>query len=129
MPMELLQIASFREMLFQSRNAEEALLVILNACARTTRKVSDIEHFDPTAFGAWFKRIQGQRSGAESVLAADCLSFLNLSWAKLVTADLYGANLAGADLSRADLEGANLAGANLEGANLEGARRIKRKLP
>ena len=77
--MEQLQIASFRKMLFQSRNAEEALLVVLNACARVTDKVSKIEHPDPTAFGAWFKRIQGQRSGAESVLAADCLSFLNLS--------------------------------------------------
>ncbi len=63
MPMELLQVAPFKEALFQSRNAEEALLAALNACARITGKVSDIEHPDPTAFGAWFKRIQGQRGG------------------------------------------------------------------
>ena len=150
-PMEQLQIASFREMLFQSRNAEEALLVILNGCARVTHKVSEIEHPDPRAFGAWFKRIQGQRSGPESVLAAECLSFLNLSAVQLDIADLYGANLAwsnlrdteaylsclvqanleganvkgavlgGANLRRANLERANLEGANLQGANLERA--------
>ena len=141
MPMEQLQIPSFREMLFQSRNAEEALLVVLNACARVTHKVSEIEHPDPTAFGAWFKRIQGQRSSAESILAADCLSFLNLSQAQLHIADLYGANLAWSNLrgtaayltcfAQANLQGAHLerallpravfTGAHLEGAHLEGA--------
>ncbi len=64
MPIELLQVAPFREALFQSRNAEEALLAALNACASVTGIVSKIEHPDPTAFGAWFKRIQGQRAGS-----------------------------------------------------------------
>ena len=74
MPMEQLQLGSFREALFQSRNAEEALLVALNACARVTEQVSAIEHPDRTVFGAWFKRMQGQqRAGGESVLAAKCL--------------------------------------------------------
>lgn len=151
MPMEQLQITPFKEALFQSRNAEEALLVALNACGRTTEQVSAIEHADPTAFGAWFRRIQGQRTGPESVLAARCLSYLDLAGVFLDIGDFYNADLSAADLRHvnahfasfghtvlrqadlgeallsnsdfrgADLRGANLKGARLAGANLEGA--------
>ena len=141
MPIEQLQLPTFREALFESRNAEEALLVMLNACAVITGKVSKIEQPDPTAFGTWFRRIQGQRIGHEPVLAAECLSFLNLEntflhisdcaganfeYSNLCNIQAYhccfqGANLAGADLQRAWLRSANLEGANLRGANLEGA--------
>jgi len=116
--------------------------VMLNACAVITGKVSKIEQPDPTAFGTWFRRIQGQRIGHEPVLAAECLSFLNLENAFLHISDcaganfeysnlrniqayhccFQGANLAGADLQRAWLRSANLEGANLKGAKLRGAR-------
>lgn len=169
MPMEQLQLGTFKEALFQSRNAEEALLVALNACARITEQVSAIEHPDPAAFGAWFKRIQGQRTilpdtsilgnwlvlllgqriVGKSVLAADCLSFLDLSSTILHLCDFYGVNfrssklphvraayacfmittLKNTDLRNAHLERANLAGANLAGANLEGANLKGAKLP
>ncbi len=142
MPMEQLQLARFEEMLFQSRNSEEALLVVLNACARVTEQVSVIEYPHPTVFGAWFKRIQGQRTGAESILGADCLSFLDLGVSYLDMGDFYNANFrstkfqhvnahfacfARANLSNADLRGgifqqANLERANLQGANLQGAK-------
>ena len=146
MPIEQLQLPTFGQALFESRNAEEALLVMLNACAVITGIVSKIEQPDPTAFGAWFRRIQGQRIGPEPVLAAECLSFLNLEDAVLHISDCYWANfersnlrglqaklcclgranlrgtdLQGADLYGADLEEANLEGANLKGADLEGA--------
>ena len=136
MPMEQLQLGPFRDTLFQARNAEEALLVALNACSSVTAQVSAFEHPNPTAFGAWFKRIQGQRIGAESVLAASCLSFLDLSGTNLHIGDFYGATLRSTKLQRvqaafscfvqAGLENADLGGAwfvraNLEGANLEGA--------
>lgn len=39
MPMEQLRLATFQAALFQSRNAEEALLVSLNACALTTKQL------------------------------------------------------------------------------------------
>lgn len=52
MPMEQLHVVPFKEALFQSRNAEEALLAALNACARITQQRSTIEQPDPTAFGA-----------------------------------------------------------------------------
>jgi len=132
MPMEQLPIKAFKETLFQSRNAEEALLVALNACARVTQQVSAIKHPDATAFGAWFKRIQGQQGG-ESTLAAACLSFLELSGVVIYIDDFFASNLHAtklknvsaeyanfllADLTNADLEGADLVGANLVEANL-----------
>lgn len=131
MPMHRLPTKSFKESLFQSRNAEEALLVALNACARVTEQVSSIQQSSPTEFGAWFKRIQGQRDGDSSVIAAGCLSFLGLSGACLETADLYGANLDFSQLSglmahfacldAASLEGVGLRKADLGGASLRGA--------
>jgi uncharacterized protein YjbI with pentapeptide repeats len=139
MPMEQLQVTPFRDTLFQSRNAEEALLAALNACARVTAQISAITHPNPTAFGSWFRRIQGQRAGGDSVLAADCLSYLELEGTIVHISDFYtanfqcsdlrhagaaftcliAANLQGANLQRADLNEANLDGANLEGANLQ----------
>ncbi|MBF0337035.1 MAG: pentapeptide repeat-containing protein [Nitrospirae bacterium] len=112
------KVDTFPKMLSHSRNAEEALLVALNACARVTEKISDIEHPTPETFGTWFKRIQGQRIWFENVLAARCLSFLNLKDANLCITHFSYANLSGADLSGANLLGANLIMADLSGANL-----------
>ncbi len=158
MPMEQLQIGPFREALFQCRNAEESLLVALNACARVTGHVSDIQPLGPTVFGAWFRRIQGQRTGPKSALAADCLSFLDINGAFLDIGDFYGAdlrstNLQGvrasftcfsraklldADLRKstmyranfadADLKRARLADADLQEASFEGASLVDANL-
>lgn len=134
MPMEQLQLPSFKEAMFQSRNAEESLLAALNACARSTQQLSQIKWPTMTAFGEWFKRIQSQRTGGESALAADCLSYLDLSSSILYHGDFYGSNLSSsrlrhgtlaifihANLESADLQGADLLGAHLESANLLGA--------
>jgi uncharacterized protein YjbI with pentapeptide repeats len=116
--MEQLQIVPFKKSLFWSRNAEEALLAALNACARVTGQVSDIELPNSVAFGAWFKQIQGQRAGGESVLAAECLSHLNLSGAIPQTNDCYRAIFSYSDLAGANLKGDNFLDANLKGDNL-----------
>ena len=132
MPMDWLKFkCSFRIEMWQARNAEEALLAVLNACARVTEEISDIKWGSPETFGSWISRLQGQRVKEENVLALECMSFLNLQECILIRRDfiranLEGANLEGADLKmadleRADLERANLVGANLVGANLEGA--------
>jgi uncharacterized protein YjbI with pentapeptide repeats len=94
--------------------------------------ISPVVHPEPAAFGAWFKRIQGQRIGAESSLASKCLSFLNLNGTILDIADLYSANLDGSNLegvaahytclSQANLNGANLRNANFWRADLRDAR-------
>ncbi|MBE9004314.1 pentapeptide repeat-containing protein [Fortiea sp. LEGE XX443] len=135
MPMELLpEIKSFHQANQQARNAEEALLVVLNACARVTQKISKIEWPSletseaseeakaSNVFGAWISRLHGQRvSWSADVLCLNCLSFLDLQNCILTTKDFYKANLVGADLEGAYLREANLEGAYLEGAYLEGA--------
>jgi uncharacterized protein YjbI with pentapeptide repeats len=142
MPMEDLIVKrnlNFHSAMQQARNAEEALLAVLNACARVTQEISTIKWPSPEAFAAWISRLQGQRTGVDNVLVFECLSLLNLQGcflyyknffkAELIaenayrfrTANLEGANLRGANLVRANLEGANLRGANLRGANLRGA--------
>ncbi len=141
-PMELLDIRSFKEMMRQSRNAEESLMVIHYACAVKTRRVSAINWGDEeTAFGEWMKRLQGQRDSLGNRLVMGCLIFLNLREHTLYISDFYDANFNGSNLREANiwgttfressfvevrlervfLKGANLEGANLEGANLEGA--------
>jgi len=144
MPMERFRKNTFQQSMYQSRNAEEALLMALNGCARRTNLLSVVEGPTPESFGAWLKRVQGQRTGHENRLVMDCLSYLqlrrvylyiadldranlfgaNLGGAILGGADLSGADLSGADLSGADLSGANLTGANLRGADLRGANLI-----
>ncbi|MBU7581882.1 MAG: pentapeptide repeat-containing protein, partial [Nostoc sp. TH1S01] len=125
MPMELLpEIKSFHQANQQARNAEEALLVVLNACARVTQRISKIEWPDletseateklkaSNAFGAWISRLHGQRvSWSADVLCLDCLSFLDLQNCILTIKDFFRANL-----QRAILEGTILPRANLVGA-------------
>ncbi|NLZ04923.1 MAG: pentapeptide repeat-containing protein [Phycisphaerae bacterium] len=128
MPMEQLQIGPFRDVLFQSRNAEEALLAALNACARVTGQMSPIEHPTPTAFGAWFKRIQGQRSGPDSTLASECLSFLNLKGITLYISDFYETNLRSSDLEDLQASMTCFSNSNLCEANLRRAILVSSKL-
>ncbi|PZV19331.1 MAG: hypothetical protein DCF22_00165 [Leptolyngbya sp.] len=133
MPMERLNPRpDFQTENKQARNAEEALLAVLNTCARLTQELSEIEWSSETSFGSWISRLQGQRVDA-TVFCLKCLSFLplqncllafkdfvnaNLERANLRGAELFGANLEGASLQEANLEGANLQGANLRGAEL-----------
>ena len=122
MPMELLDTCpKYQEKCRQARNAEEALLVVLNACARVTRTISKIDWPSPDAAGNWIHRLRGQRRNKKNGLALTCLSRLDLSSCILYIQDLYGANLVGADLRGAILRGAILVGANLQRAILVGA--------
>ena len=142
MPMEAIKPRpNYQEEKRQARNAEESLLAVLNACARTTKEISQIKWHTPEAFGSWIAFLQPQRTGRDNTLAFQCLSFLNLEncilyirdlqeanlrgtnlrRATLMEANLREANLEGTKLQRADLEGANLLRTNLRGANLHGA--------
>ncbi|MFN6527081.1 pentapeptide repeat-containing protein [Nostoc sp. ChiSLP03a] len=120
MPMERLNPRpDFQEENRQARNAEEALLAVLNTCARVTKTVSKIQWHTPEAFGIWISRLQGQRiNGDTDVFCLNCLSFLDLQDCVLVFKDFYQANFEGTNLVRADLVGANFARANLVQANL-----------
>jgi uncharacterized protein YjbI with pentapeptide repeats len=132
--MEIFKISTFQEVNRQARNAEEALLAVLNACARVTKKVSQIkwhssvienkygeekEYF--TDFGNWISRLRGQRVNNDDVFCLNCLSFLDLQNCILTFQDFYKANLQWANLQEANLQWANLQEANLQWANLQKA--------
>lgn len=119
MPMERLHMQHFQNMLHQSRNAEEALLVFHRACALRTKEVGQINWPSKAVFGAWLKRLQGQRTGPKNTIAMQSFAFFPLTGCALYISDLYDANLVGANLFRANLGGAHLRSANLEGASLE----------
>ncbi|MFN6530078.1 pentapeptide repeat-containing protein [Nostoc sp. ChiSLP03a] len=122
MPMEgLKERPNFYEEMRQSRNAEEAIIALLNACARVTQTISDIVWHSHEAFGSLISRLQGQRFGPKNILVFDCLSFLNLETCTLDIKDLYRANLAHTNLKNVELNLAILEWANLKGAILEGA--------
>jgi uncharacterized protein YjbI with pentapeptide repeats len=121
MPMERLSPRpSFQEENRQARNAEEALLAVLNTCARLTCEISQIQWPSMSAFGSWISRLQGQRTAAVEV-CLNCLSFLDLHLCNLSMHDFHFANLAGANLQKTHLLFAILIGANLQGANLREA--------
>ena len=148
LPMHRLQLPTFLEMTYQARNAEEALLATLHACAEHTEIWSEVSWPSSGALGALIKRVQSEYDleGTSVLFVNLCLSRLNmtgqtcfnadLAQAHLVSAKLDDATLAQAllwmaNLTRASLVGANifyanlyyanLTETNLEGANLEGA--------
>ncbi len=102
---------SYQEECRQSRNAEEALLAVLNACARYTEEISKVEWESISSFGKWLSRLQNQNEDDIEIIVNRCLNWLNL-----YRANLQGAYLEGANLYRAILQGAYLRGAILQGA-------------
>lgn len=146
MPMEELQLPTFHLANRQARNAEEALLVMLNACARVvSKRATDIAWPQPTSVGDWLARLKGQRDNRKTYnIALDSLSWLNMAdqcliGAEMFRANLYGtilcgtnlndAGLSGTDLTEADLTGADLARANLTEAHLFWADLTRADLP
>ena len=122
MPMEKLNLPTYFEASRQARNAEEALLASLNACARQTQELSHVAWSCPETFGIWLTRTQGQRTSWEkNTLAFSCLSWLDLTGCNLMGLDLTGASLEETRLDGASLDGASLDGASLNGASLDGA--------
>lgn len=141
MPMERFHIKSFKIAVIFARNAEESLLMALNACAKTTKFTATMSKEARILFSSWLKAIQGRYGQGESSLAVKCLSFLDLSEMCLDNADLSGADLRcsnlraisandvcfrGAQVNNADLrdgvfERANFNNACLEHIHLENA--------
>lgn len=122
-PMEKLEPSlKFHEANRWAINTEEALLAALAACAQTTQKPSEIALPTPESFGAWIKRLQGQRTGGENVVALLSLSFLDLSHACLDFIDFYGVSLDRSNFKRAGLYGINFRNAHLDGVSFKGAR-------
>ena len=98
-PMEKLDPRlSYQEECRQGRNAEEALLVVVNACARYTKERSKINWQSKFSFGKWLSRLQNHAADDDKIIVTQSLNWLNLYRANLVGAILDGANLKGAIL-------------------------------
>jgi len=127
MPMELLNPRpDFKEENRQSRNAEEALLVTLDACACLTKTLSKIEWHSSETFGTWISKLLGQRPGFKDGLSLnnftlEHLNFLDLENCILHMRDFICANFVKANFSNAGLVMANLENANLKGASFRGS--------
>ena len=129
MPMERLEPPlRFHEATQRAIYAEEALLVVLNACSQVTKDISIVDWPLPESFGAWMGRLQGQRTNRENVVSLDCLGRLDLSTLVLVGRDFHMSNLREANLFQADLGEVNLREANLFQADLGGANLREAKL-
>ena len=119
MPMERVNPRpDYKEECRQGRNAEEALLVVVNACAMHSKERSNINWQSEYSFVKWLSRLQNHDADDEQIIVNQCLNWLNFEKANLYRANLYRANLEGAILRRANLRGAILRRANLEGTNL-----------
>jgi uncharacterized protein YjbI with pentapeptide repeats len=148
LPMESAALTNFKEMTRQARNAEEALLVVLHACALVTGKLSNIAwpSSDSSSFGELLARLVGQRVDFtplilrhlgllnldgqalvlrdfdSAVLEGTSLRATNLSQANFCWAILTAADLSHTYLFMADLSFSELSGADLSGADLSGCR-------
>jgi hypothetical protein len=133
-----------------ARNAEEALIVLINCCARVTKNISPI-NWENNSFPKFLSRMQPFRISPANTIAYDSLSYIEISKNTLHIFDLYNSNLSystisecdfnlstlyfgffidtkfenckfqDADLADADLTGADLTGADLTDADLTGA--------
>jgi Pentapeptide repeats (8 copies) len=129
LPIEQLNLPTYYEASRQARNAEEILLAGVNACARVTGMLSQIEWPTPESFGSWLSHLRGQRLDQNQFsLCLNSLAYLNLQSCTLRCQDLDGANMDRVSLVKANLEGANMVKTSLVKANLEGASLVKARL-
>jgi hypothetical protein len=113
--------ASFKEERRRSRNAEEALMICLNGCARVTKKITKIEWPKETAFGDWLAKTRGQVTDWTHLPILGCLSYLDMSGLILNAQFLWHADLSYSDMRKTNFVGADLRYAKIVGANFEHA--------
>ena len=126
MPMERINPRpNYQEECRQGRNAEEALLVVLNACARYTKERSNINWQSEYSFSKWLSGLQNNLSikvlRSDLMIVNKCLSRLNLQGSYLERISVYAANFEEAHLESANFESAFLRMASFKGAHLQNA--------
>ena len=115
---------SFREAVEQARNAEEALLALLNATilpAIFERNFTPVDIRPPSrdklTMGAMIRRIRGQRHGPSN-MSLRLLTGLAMDDEVLEFQDFYGADFRKCKLTNCSLVGVNMTRADLSGADL-----------
>ena len=111
-----------------SRNAEESLLVMLNATARCTQAISKVNWSDDLAFSALLSRLQPTRSKPENSRTFNCCSHLDIPNSVLHIKDLYGIDLRESNLTNSELQATSLILANLKKAKLSGVNLTRANL-
>jgi hypothetical protein len=115
MPMERLEPRpAYHEERRQARNAEEALLAVLNACARLTDEVSKIDWTSSTDFGDLLAHLQAY---GQLRLARECLSYLDLTGCLLLMQGFYRADMRNTKFGKAQLFYAGFVNCNLQNAD------------
>lgn len=122
MPMEKIGILSFSDSSRQNNNSCETLVIAVNACAVVLKENIKLRFASRSSFGSFIRRISPQRTGPDSPILYDALSYFDLSGQSLDLADLYSANLSNTIWHGATMQYANFARANLREANFENAR-------
>ena len=122
---------SYKEECRQSKNAEEALLMILNACAKYTKELSSISWNSKYAFGNWLRRLQVWFETEEYIPINQYLGWLNLKNISFAELNFTGANfehtnfqnisfwcskLENVDFSKSSFHKVRFYNANLQGA-------------
>lgn len=126
-PVEKLGVHTFSNSFRYDLNASVALLIALNACSQSIKKVARIDFSSSTSFGSFLRRVCVQRAGPSNPPLMSALSYLDLSGQHLDLIDFYGANLeccnfAGVELHFANFGQANLTGVDFSSASLVGSR-------
>jgi hypothetical protein len=121
-PMHRFPGETFGEQVMRARNAEEALVAAVNACAIVSKEMSRISWPTSTAAGGMLKRLHEQRQGPTVGTLHRSLSYFDFSHQCFDMADLYGANLRKCNFRAADLHYANLVTASIDGADFTSAR-------
>ncbi len=122
MPMQTLDPRpNYLEETRQARNAEEALLVSLNTCARVTKRISKINWPNRNSIGNWIRKLESQRPGYQNEISSGYFSWLDLSYQNLEAMDLFEANLSNSNLSGIQGSLSVLWHSNLDSADLKGA--------
>ncbi|MDD1622125.1 MAG: pentapeptide repeat-containing protein, partial [Methylococcaceae bacterium] len=114
MPMEKIGLNNFQEMLRQSCNAEEALLILHSACAKQTLDIIQLDLPDEDAFGNWLNYLRG----CGHYLFTESLAFLDLRASAIYRQIFWGGDFEGADLEYANIYGAVFGEALFDGACL-----------
>ncbi len=118
MPVEKVGNLNFSKSVAYDNNASTALIVSLNACATTLKRVSVLSLSSNVSFGGFLRRTCPQRNGPKSPLLYSALSYLDITGQCLDMADLYGANLSNSVLKNSAAHFATFAYSNLSNADL-----------
>ncbi|MFZ6722705.1 pentapeptide repeat-containing protein [Undibacterium sp. Ji49W] len=94
LPIEQIPSLSYFSATQYEINASSALLITLNACSISLKKVASFDFSNQTSFANFLRRNCPQRFGAKNCVLYSALSFLNLSDQCFDLFDFYGANLA-----------------------------------